>query len=167
MIAIQQPALPAYAEHFTASFEGCELRAYNRDGHWTWGYGHTGIMPDGQPVGPHTTGTCALAHQLLLQDLRHAASAVSAAATAGGLLLTEGELVALTDLVFNCGVGLLGSEHTLGQRLAAGDRAGLAKAILLYENATIDGVRGPYLRKRRQMEYAVYHGQTPEAENAS
>lgn len=157
-VAIVQPAYPAWGEHFTAGFEGCRLVAYNRDGHWTIFYGHTGLMPDGTPVGPKSTGTCEQAHAVLLVDLRHASAAVSAAATAAGIQLTEGQLVALTDLAFNCGPAVLGSEHTLGQRLAAGDLHAVGDAILLYENATIDGKRGPFLRDRRQHDFWCFWG---------
>lgn len=157
-VAIQQPAFPAWGEHFTAGFEGCELTAYNRDGHWTIGYGHTGLMPDGTPVSAGSVIDCPTAHRLLLVDLRRAAAAVLATATAAGVQLTEGQLVSLTDIAFNCGPGLLGSEHTLGQRLAAGDMGGVANALLLYENATINGKRGPYLRDRRRKEFFAFYG---------
>lgn len=96
-----QPS-PAAAALAKAS-EGLRLEAYPDPGTgadpWTIGYGHTDGVHQGMTI------TEQQAEDFLAADLAHAASIVLRAVT---VPLSQGELDALTDFVFNVGPGELG-----------------------------------------------------------
>ena len=81
----------------TAQFEGCSLVAY-RDlgGIWTIGHGHTTNVDAGD------TCTQSQAEQWLIDDTKAASDAVNNLVK---INLTQGEHDALTDFVFNVGIG--------------------------------------------------------------
>lgn len=83
--------------HLTEHFEGCRLSAYQDDGGvWTIGYGHT------YKVIPGMTCTQAQAESWLMEDVARAANAVNIMVK---VKLSQPEFDALTDFVFNVGIG--------------------------------------------------------------
>lgn len=139
---------------FITTEESCALSAYDKDGHPTYGFGST-WRPDGSPVEMGDVITKDDAIELFKSQVK------SITDTLWRIIpgrLTQYQVDALTSLLFNCGVGLVHSSHTLGQAIAANDREAIANAILLYDEATINGVRGPFLAARRKAEHDMFNG---------
>lgn len=93
-------------------FEGCKLTAYKCPaGIWTIGYGHTKGVTRGMKISRAT------ADKWLAQDLENCAKEVLSVTM--GIALTQGQLDALTDFVFNLGLTKL-KQSTLLRKLKAG-----------------------------------------------
>lgn len=93
------------------AFEGCRFYAYRDSaGKATIGYGHTG-----KDVAMGETITQKQADAYLLQDLQAAARQVDSL----GLKLTQGQADALTDFVFNLGIGNM-RQSTLLKKIRQG-----------------------------------------------
>jgi lysozyme len=143
-------AVNAAGVALTEQSEGLELTAYLCPaGHLTIGYGHTG--PD---VTPGMTITQAQAQDLLAQDLATAGNGVTQVVT---VALTDNQYAALTDFVFNLGIGSL-TESTLLSLLNKGDYAGAADQFLVWDKAHVNGqlVTLPGLATRRQNERTLF-----------
>lgn len=142
--------LSEYGVKFITTEESFAARAYNKDGHWTIGYGHTG-----SDVKEGDTVTRENAVEIFVGD---AMSVTNHIDTYTNNTLSQCQVDALTSLLFNCGVGLLGSAHTVGHALQFGTLNDVADAILMYDMATINGVRGPFLASRRKAEHDMFLG---------
>jgi lysozyme len=140
---------------FITTEESFEPKAYDKDGHWTIGFGHTGIMISGEPVGPDSNISKDDSITLFRKDIHHTLDSLWKAAPG---IFNQPQVDALVSLLFNCGVGILELEHTLGQALTKRDIEGVANSILLYDMATINGVHGPFLASRRKAEYEMFNG---------
>lgn len=123
------------------SFEGCKLTAY-RDiaGVLTIGYGHTG-----KDVHEGLVWTQAQADEALTNDLLHA-NTLLALYSPG---LTDGPLDALTDFVFNIGIGHYRTS-TLCQLVNAKNWAAVKTELLKWDHSNGTVVAG--LLRRRQAE---------------
>ena len=133
--------------------ERCRLLSYqDSGGTWTVGWGHTGI-----DVGKHMTITQAWADWLLGQDVKKAAKAVLT--LTAGVNLTQGQLDALTDFVFNEGAGRL-EGSTLLKLFKAGDVQGAAAEFLRwdYERANGQEEQDAELEARRRAEQTLFLG---------
>lgn len=131
-------------------FEGCSLSAYwdalgNR---WTIGYGHTG--PDVQQGVTWTQGQCIAA---LEADAMHACSQVAGVVD---VQLTQGQVDALTDFVYNLGIERLASS-TLLRDLNARNYTAAAQQFLLWDYA--DGEPNDGLHERRAAEQQLFLAQ--------
>jgi lysozyme len=125
-------------------FEGCKLIAYqDLAGIWTIGFGHTG-----KDVYSGLVWTQAQADEALDHDLAAAAALLNLYSDG----LTGGPLEALTDFVFNLGIGNYRTS-TLCKCVNAQDW-GAAKAQLLTWDHS-GGVVVPGLLRRREAEAAL------------
>lgn len=138
---------------FITTEESFAPSAYNKDGHPTYGFGST-IRRDGSAVEMGDEITREDAVELFTWQ----SSRITDAIFNRCQTLTQPQVDAITSLLFNCGKGLLVSEHSLGQAFDADDMDGVADAILLYDMATVNGVRGPFLASRRQAEHDMFLG---------
>lgn len=141
--------LSAEGTAFITTEEHCELKAYNKDGHWSIGFGHTG-----QDVKEGDEITREYAIILFNQDVKPILDNLWYKSSD----FDQNEVDALTSLFYNCGLGLLRYEHTIGRAISDHDKEATANAILLYDMATINGVRGPFLASRRKAEYEMFNG---------
>jgi lysozyme len=125
--------------------EGCVLKSYRDNGGvLTCGWGHTGPdVREGETITPEQ------AEQLLEADAAKAGAAVCRLAPK----TTQGQFDALTDFVFNLGVGALAGS-TLLHKHNAGDFAGAAAEFGKWVYAA-DRIL-PGLVKRRAAEAALY-----------
>jgi len=132
------------ASDLAKAFEGCILKAY-RDiaGVWTIGYGHCG-----KEVYEGLVWTQEQADEALEHDLQ-AAQALLALYSPG---LTDGVLVALTDFVFNLGIGRYRTS-TLCQLVNAKNWPMAKVEILKWDHS--NGAVVPGLLRRRQAEAAL------------
>lgn len=147
--------LSDYGVKFITTEESFASTVHNNDGHPTGGFGHTGFWPDGSPLTVGQTVTKDQAVEWFKTDIRKTLDSLWKAAPG---LLSQPEVDSLTSLLFNCGTGVLGLEHTLGQAIAKQDLKAIGDAIILYDMATIHGVRGPFLATRRAAEYDMFNG---------
>lgn len=130
----------------TKSCEGCQLTAYQDPvGIWTIGYGHTG--PD---VYKGLVIAQDRADYLLELDLKSAAKTVCNLTT---VKLTQNQIDALTDFVFNLGAEAFRTS-TLLKCINAGDMDGAAKEFGKWNKA--GGKVLPGLTKRRAAEAALF-----------
>jgi lysozyme len=126
-------------------FEGCKLDAYQDiAGVWTIGWGHTG-----KDVYSGLTWTQAQADEALDHDLQ-AAQTLLAMYSPG---LTNGVLDAMTDFVFNLGIGNYRTS-TLCKCINASDWNGAKTELLKWDHA--GGVVVPGLLRRREAEAALF-----------
>lgn len=117
-----------------ACFEGCRLEAYQDiRGIWTVGFGHTGEIWPGQPVGKGTTITMEEALELLEQDSKPLLRTV--------LDKPVLEAAALVSFGYNCGLGAL-------QRVLDGKAQ-------VNEFNHVNGVVNDALTRRRALESAL------------
>ena len=125
-------------------FEGCRLDAYQDiAGVWTIGYGHTG-----KDVYQGLVWTQEQADDALQHDLNTAA-ALLAMYSPG---LTDGPLVALTDFVFNLGIGNYRTS-TLCKCVTVQDWDGAKAQIVTWDHSS--GKVIPGLLRRREAEAAL------------
>jgi lysozyme len=126
--------------------EGLVLTPYTDSGGvWTVGWGHELLL--GESRDPITEDQ---AESLLDNDLGIACAAVQHLVT---VPLTQGQLDALTDFVFNLGSGRFATSTMLA-KLNAGDYAGAANQFgrWVYDN----GVREPGLVTRRAKDRSLF-----------
>lgn len=130
--------------------EGCELRAYECvAGVLTIGYGHTG-----KDVTEGMTITQEKAETLLKDDLKKYEEAVEKYVK---VEVNQNQFDALVSFVYNVGSGSF-SKSTLLKKLNAGDYAGAAEQFLVWNKATVNGVKKELegLTKRRQKERELF-----------
>jgi len=133
-------------------FEGLSLVPYqDTAGNWTIGYGHL-IKPTDPyyPYGPVKEITQAQADALLQADMQPALDAVEEYVT---VPLTQNQKDALTDFVYNVGVGNFQSS-TLLSLLNQGDYTGAAAEFSKWIFA--GGVVAPGLEARRAAEAVLF-----------
>lgn len=112
-------------------FEGCRLQAYlDSAGVPTIGYGSTG-----KDVVLGVTWTSEQAEKRLIEHARAVAKAVGAAVK---VPLSQGQLDALTSLVYNIGISAFKSS-TLLKLLNAGDYQAAADQFLRWNKITVNG----------------------------
>lgn len=128
-------------------FEGCPLVSYqDQGGKWTIAYGHTlGVYPG-------MTCTHEQAIFWLQQDVQAAFSTVSQLVT---VPLTEYEVNAISDFVFNVGAGNFRSSTFLRQ-INQSDYAGAAEELVKWDLVQGKVVAG--LLRRRQAERDLFLG---------
>jgi lysozyme len=125
-------------------FENCRLTAYQDiAGVWTIGWGHTG-----KDVFPGLTWTQAQADDVLLHDV-NVARALLEMYSSG---LSNGTLDALTDFVYNLGIGNYRTS-TLCQRVNAQDWSAVKTELLRWDHS--NGVVVAGLLARREAEAAL------------
>jgi lysozyme len=125
-------------------FEGCQLIAYQDiAGVWTIGYGHTG-----KDVYAGLAWTQAQADTALDHDLAAAAALLNLYSSG----LSNGPLEALTDFVFNLGIGNYRSS-TLCQLVNAENWPEVKTELLKWDHS--NGVVVPGLLRRREAEAAL------------
>lgn len=113
-------------------FEGLRLEAYQDvAGIWTIGYGHTRTAREGMVI------TEAQAEALLRDDLKDAEASVSRFVR---MPLNENEFSALVSLRFNIGRAAF-ADSTVVERLNDGLRARAADAFIMWNRATVGGVK--------------------------
>lgn len=131
------------AEDLAKEFEGCQLTAYQDiAGVWTIGYGHTGKDVYEGLVWTQQQADAALEHDLA------AAAALLAMYSPG---LTDGPLAALTDFVFNLGIGNYRTS-TLCKCVNVQDWDGAKAELVKWSHS--NGVEIPGLLRRRDAEAA-------------
>ena len=148
-----EPAAVGMAEQF----EGFSATPY-RDpvGIWTIGYGSIWVGGDGaqrvtadtRPIDETT------ARQWLMKEMQRAAQAVAALVK---VPLTDNQVAALHDFIFNLGWGNFASS-TLLRKLNAGDYAGAADQIDRWDHAGGKVLAG--LLRRRQAETDLFNSGT-------
>jgi lysozyme len=132
------------AEDLIRQFEGCNLAAYKKgDNVWTIGWGHTGKDVYDGLVWTQAQADDALSHDLL------AAQALLALYSPG---LAGDTLTALTDFVFNLGIGNYRSS-TLAKCVNVQDWPGARAQIVTWDHE--HGVVVPGLKRRREAEAAL------------
>jgi lysozyme len=125
-------------------FEGCRLTAYQDiAGVWTIGYGHTG-----KDVYAGLVWTQQQADEALDHDIQ----AAQALLLMYSPTVVGGNLDALTDFVFNLGIGNYRTS-TLCKCVNAGDWVGAKAQLLTWDHS--NGVVVPGLLARRQAEAAL------------
>ena len=137
-------------------FEGLRLIAYQDSvGIWTIGYGHI------KGVHSFMTITEQQARQYLINDLSDAAQAVDRVINKP---ITAHERGAFISLTFNIGVGAF-AKSTAARKFNKGDKAGAAKAILMWNKITIDGkkVASRGLINRREAEVMFFEMKVSDA----
>ena len=130
------------------SSEGCRLTTYlDVAGVPTIGWGHRLAIAEHYPNGI----TQAQADSIFVGDV---AEVISEVLHLVKVPLTQGQLDALVDFVFNLGVGRLASS-TLLKDLNEGQYDAVADQILLWDHAA--GKELPALKGRRIAEVALWH----------
>ena len=132
-------------------FEGLRLTPYlDAAGFWTVGYGHKLTSEDLEAGGRTRTITESDALLLLIDDVDYAASHVQRLVR---VALTQGQLDALTDFVYNLGHGRL-LDSTLLKLLNLGNYADAGRQLLRWDMAGGEHLAG--LTLRRQAELALW-----------
>lgn len=168
--------VPAEAVELIKAFEGIpdgDPSTVNIDaylcpaGVWTIGWGHAIVDGGAQLKGAANQAraralypggiTRAQAEQLLAGDLIPRAAQVASRVK---VPLSDAEFGALIAFVFNVGAANL-EASTLLRKLNAGDRAGAADQLLVWDKARVNGVLTalPGLVRRRRAERALFLGQ--------
>lgn len=128
-------------------FEGLRLTAYKDSaGVVTIGYGHTGEVMNGQRI------TESQAEEYLRHDLQMAGRQVNRL----GVAKTQGQFDALTDFVFNLGIGQLRSSTLLRKIRAGAGSADIEREFRRWVYA--GGRRLNGLVKRREWEVGRWRG---------
>lgn len=133
-----------YGNTLTKGFEQCRLTAYwDAFGKvWTIGWGHTG--PE---VVQGLTCSQPWADAMLLHDEQSAVDAVNSLVQ---VILTQHEFDALVDFVFNAGRGNF-ADSTMLKLLNAGDYAGAAQQLLLWDHSGGQVLAGLLKRRTQEM----------------
>ena len=132
-------------------FEGLRLTPYlDAAGFWTVGYGHKLTSEDLEAGGRTRTITEPDALLLLIDDVDYAASHVQRLVR---VALTQGQLDALTDFVYNLGHGRL-LDSTLLKLLNLGNYRDAGQQLLRWDMAGGEHLAG--LTLRRQAELALW-----------
>jgi lysozyme len=131
-------------------FEGCRLRAYQDvAGIWTIGYGHIRNVKDGDLI------TETQAEGLLRTDLTGAETAVETSSRPSQT--SDNQFAAMVVLCFNIGTGAF-ADSTVLRKHMLGAHHEAADAFLMWDKATVDGVKRPVagLTRRRNAERSLY-----------
>lgn len=132
------------AEDLVKEFEGCKLTAYQDiAGVWTIGFGHTG-----KEVHAGLVWTQTQADEALTNDLLHASTLLSLYSPG----LANGPLDALTDFVFNLGIGNYRTS-TLCKYVNAQDWENVKAQLMVWDHS--NGTIVPGLLRRREAEAAL------------
>lgn len=124
--------------------EGCRLQAYQDSvGVWTIGYGHTG-----PGIGIGLQWTQEQADEQLAKDMQRACEQMQ---TAVKVTLTQGQTDALTDFVFNLGIGALESS-TLLRKLNNGWYAEIPAEIVRWNHAGGNVLAGLVVRRQKEVD---------------
>lgn len=124
--------------------EGCQLNAYQDSvGVWTIGYGHTGSDVS---MGLHWT--LEQAEEQLGKDLEKACQQMQNAVK---VTLTQGQTDALTDWVFNLGIGALESS-TLLRKLNNGWYGEIPAEIVRWNHAGGNVLAGLVVRRQKEVD---------------
>ena len=128
--------------------EGLRLEAYQLAGQWLIGYGHAKGVKAGQTI------TREQAQAFLQEDVIMCEAVV---ADSVKVPVTKNEYSAMVSLCYNIGPQSF-SRSSVVSKLNGGDRVGAADSFLLWNKATIGGVRQavPYLTARREKERALF-----------
>lgn len=129
-------------------WEGLSLTEYPDEGHTGIGYGHDLLPGESYPDGIDQ----AKADDLLAADVQKAVNAVQRLVT---VPLSNPQLAALVDFVFNEGPGAL-ERSTLLKKLNSGDYNGAADQFTAWDYA--GGQPNDNLLQRRQDELAMFTG---------
>lgn len=124
--------------------EGLRLEAYNLNGQWLIGYGHSATAKAGMKI------TDAEATALLRSDVLASENGVKKRLTVS---VNENEFSAMVSLAYNLGVGGFGRSSVL-ERINAGDRKGAADAFLRHNKG--GGKVIEHLTHRREKERALF-----------
>ena len=138
------------AEDLVMQFEGCKLTAYlDTGGVPTIGYGHTGPEVHAGLVWTKIEANIELVH-----DLHCAQTLLLSYSPSVASLL--GPLAALTDFVFNLGIGAYRSS-TLCRDVNAGNWSSAKQQILLWDHGRVNGSEVVLLdlTRRRKAECAL------------
>lgn len=131
--------------HLTETFEGCRLVSYqDSKGVWTIGYGHTFKVVAGM------TCTQEQAEAWLREDVLRASNAVNVLVK---IELNQEEFDALTDFVFNLGIGNF-RDSTLLRLINQNSLRAAANEFPRWDKCA--GVELEGLRKRRIAEQALF-----------
>jgi lysozyme len=133
---------------WTAHSEGCRLTAYPDNGACSIGYGHRGV-PEG------TIWTQEQAEAALDADLGHACGVIADAVMVD---LTQGQIDALADFIFNEGEGRF-KGSTLLRVLNFGEYARVPDELRRWKYAA--GVVNQGLQARREGEVVLWNGGNP------
>ena len=136
---------------FIAGFEGVSNPVYvDPVGRLAVCAGHDSTGPDGKPLRLGTSYTDEVCSYMLGQDVITAQKAVMRAVK---VPLSDGEMLAYTDFVFNLGEGNF-RKSTLLKKLNAGDHKGACTGLLEWNKGKIKGKYEvlPGLVKRRAAE---------------
>jgi lysozyme len=132
-------------------YEGCKLKPYLCPAKkWTVGYGH--VLGNGVTLAEadNRLFTQGEADALLRTDLARFEQGVLRYCT---VYLAQCQFDALVSWAYNLGVGVV-QRSTLRQKLNRGDYDGAAKALLKYDKAGGQVLKG--LTRRRQAEYKLF-----------
>ena len=156
-LAVMVLALSGGGVNFLIEREGVRLNAYlDVAGIPTICVGHTGrVVIAGKDYGPVKLGMKLTYDQckvLLQQDTESARAALN---TCVKRPLGHNQSDALISLAFNIGNGGACASQVVA-RINAGDMAGAAAAFKNWSFVTIKGVKQPLLRKRRDLEAALF-----------
>ena len=136
--------------------EGLRLKSY-RDGagHWTIGWGHTKGVVYGQLI------TEEQAEDFLREDMAWVLDLIEATVKAQ---LNENQHAATASLIFNIGPGQWRASTAL-RRLNAGNYAGAAEAMTLFNKSREDGVLkfNQGLANRRERERVLFLARAPDS----
>jgi lysozyme len=131
-------------------FEGCRLTAYQDSASvWTIGWGSTGPQVHAGLVWTQIQSDTELQHDV------HCAQTLLLSYSPS-IALMPGPLAALTDFVYNLGIGSYRTS-TLCRDVNAGNWAGAKAQILLWDHGRVGGILQPLpgLTLRRQAEEAL------------
>jgi lysozyme len=121
--------------------EGVRRKAYQDSvGVWTIGVGHTG-----PPAGPGRRITMGRVRRLLRQDVREVERALDRFH-----LPAQRMFDALVSFGFNLGVGIFGTEHTIGAALHRHDWDAVSRSLMLYDVAGGRKLLGLFNRRKSE-----------------
>ena len=141
--------------------EGYRLKSYpDIKGVWTIGYGHTGFLLDGRPIGPNMTITNEEAEALFINDINRHVDGFKRLLP--GVSLTQSQFDALTDFVFNKGVEAF-EKSDLRKELLRGNFLAASEEFLrwVYITKKVDGKmvaeEVPHLAQRAATHKKLFH----------
>lgn len=141
-------SVSATGRAWTEHCEGCRLTAYPDNGAYSIGYGHRGVPPG-------ASCTQAEAEAWLDADLAHTCGVI---ANAVKVDLTQGQIDALADFIFNEGGGHF-RESTILRLLNLGDYDRVPDELLRWIYAAGEPNEG--LKARREGEVILWQGGNP------
>lgn len=142
---------------FIAKWEGVVLKPYKDvAGLRTIGVGH--LIQAGENFPDGIAITKERAFELLAEDVKKCEEAISRAIK---VTLTQSQFDALVSFGFNCGVGVYTTSSAC-RALNAGDHAGFAAGLLMWDKAKVKGVMTPVagLTARRRAEVELFNSQS-------